>query len=500
MSDCKPLPTSSPEQLGIPSDAIARFIERVQEKRLCMHSVMVLRHGAVAAEAYWKPYRADSLNRLYSCSKSFVSAAIGCLAAEGRLALSDPVVKFFPDKAPADLHPYVACATIRDLLMMATPHLFAKTTYGRDDPDWADTYFRTPPTHLPGKIFSYDTTATVMLTIIAERVAGVPFLDYLRPRLFAPMGCSEGITCIQSPCGYSWGGSGVLATTRDFAKFALVCMNGGRHEGRQLLPEAYIREATSRQIDSSVAEADIEHAQGYGYQFWRTTHNGFACFGMGSQYAICLPDQDFILVTTGDTQGSTTAGAHLFNALWDELYPALAKQPLPENGPARERLQGLMDGLELPMPVGARQSPVAARVNGACYRMTPGELPISRLRVAFEGDLGTLEYDTPTGRHVLQFGFGRQHAQKFPESNYAGIRIGTPKPEGYDCHSSAAWVDDHSLAITTYLTDLHIGNLRINIVFDEANGSVTVMMNKAAEWFLDGYTGFVSGSLERGQA
>lgn len=498
MKDRQPLPSDLPGNLGIPPEAISRFIARLQETGLCMHSILILRRGAVAAEAYWNPYNADSLNRLYSCSKSFVSAAIGCLASEGRLALTDPVVKFFPDKVPADLHPYVAQTTIRDLLLMATPHLFAKVTYSPRDPDWADTFFRTPPTHLPGKIFSYDTTATVMLAIIAERLAGGPFLEYLRPRLLDPMGCSRDMTCIQSPCGYSWGGSGVLATTRDFAKFALVCMNGGRHGGRQLLPEAYIREATSRQIDNSVAEYDIEHRQGYGYQFWRTTHNGFACFGMGSQYAICLPDKDFILVTTGDTQGCTTAGAHIFGALWGELYPSLADGPLPSDPAAQERLQAQIGGLALPLPVGATRSPMAERVSGRRYVMTPGELPISSVEFSFEGDLGSMAYETPSGNHVLSFGFGRQHSLKFPESSYSGMRIGVPKTEGYDCLSAAAWVDEHSLAITTWIVDSHIGNLKINVVFGEPEGTVTIMMVKAAEWFLDGYTGFVSGRARGG--
>ncbi len=494
MRDRKPLSVDTPENLGIPSEAIARFIEKLQAKRLCMHSVMLLRHGAVAAEAYWKPYDAESLNRLYSCSKSFVSAAIGCLEAEGKLKLNDRVTQFFPDKAHAHLHPYVAQTTIRDLLMMATPHLFAKVTYSRHEPDWADTFFKTPPTHLPGKIFSYDTTATVMLTIIAERLAGVPFLEYLRPRLFEPMGCSADLTCIQTPCGYSWGGSGVLATTRDFAKFALVCMNGGRHGGRQLLPEAYLRAATSRQIDTSVAESDIEHSQGYGYQFWRLTHNGFACYGMGSQYAICLPDVDFILVTTGDTQGSITAGAYIFEALWSELYPYLSPTPLPGNRQAQETLQDVIGKLALPTATGAMQSPVADRVNGKSYVMTPGELPISRMRFTFADGLGTMEYDTPSGHHALSFGFGRQHAQKFPESDYSGAKIGVPDTQGYDCQSSAAWTDANALSILTYMTDRHIGNLKTNVVFDDAAGTVTVMMTKAAEWFLDGYTGFVSGS------
>jgi CubicO group peptidase (beta-lactamase class C family) len=502
MRDSKPLPTHTPERVGIPSEAILRFLDRLRQHRLCMHSVMVLRSGCVALEAYWKPFDADTLHRLYSCSKSYVSVAVGILEGEGKLALDDRVVTFFPDKAPADLHPYIARTTIRDLLMMATPHLFGNVTYNRDAADWAATFFNTPPTHLPGKVFSYDTTATVMLTIIIERLAGMPFLEYLRPRLLDPMGCSPDSWCIQTPCGYSWGGSGVMATTRDFAKFALVCMNRGRYGDRQLIPEDYIVAATSRQIDNSVAEYQLEHTQGYGYQFWRTTHNGFACLGMGCQLAICLPDKDFILVTTADAQGDPTASAVIFDSLWSEIYPHLSGQALPENARANAKLQAATETLELTLAEGQTTSPVAARVSGRRFVVrTPGHLAIRWLRFVFQGDGGTMEYENETGRHELGFGFGRHHEQKFPETHYSGRKIGTPLGEGYPCYNSAAWVGEGALVIRSYLIGAHVGNLRISVAFEEggargARGTVTLLMNKAAEWFLDGFSGFVSAEEE----
>ena len=157
--EAHPLPLTTPEAAGIPSAAVARFLARLESKRLCMHSVLMLRRGELAVEAYWHPYDRRSLHRLYSTSKSVVAVAVGLMVGEGRVRLDDPIVKYFPDKAPPDLHPFVAQATIRDLLMMATPHRYGHCTYTRSDPDWADTYFRTPPTHLPGRIFSLLSTA-----------------------------------------------------------------------------------------------------------------------------------------------------------------------------------------------------------------------------------------------------------------------------------------------------------------------------------------------------
>ncbi len=495
MSEQCPLTATTPENIGVPSEAVRRFLERLQDKRLCMHSVLMLRHGALAVEAYWKPYDRNTTHRMYSTSKSFVSVAIGILIGEGKLRLDDPVAKFFPDKAPHDLHPYVAKTTVRDLLMMATPHLYGQCTYSRADKDWADTFFRTPPTHLAGKIFSYDTTATVMLCIILRRIAGVELMAYLRPRLFDAVGISDGAWCVETPCGHEWGGSGVICTPRDLAKFAMVCMNRGRFGGKQLIPEDYIVAATSRQIDNSVAETDAEHQLGYGYQFWRTRNNGFACRGMGSQLAVCLPDQDFILVTTGDTQAVPAGASLIYEALWDEIYPHLTRgDSLPANRAAHARLTGAIGGLSLLTAQGASTSPTAAAVSGKTYVMSENRMGIRNIRFEFKGDTGTMNYENATGNHTLHFGFGHQHKQHFPETHYYGRRIGVPSGVGYVCHTSAGWVMDNSLVVYCYATDDYLGTLRMNFVFD--GNTITVLMDKNAEWFFDDYVGFASGACD----
>ena len=77
MSRPTPLPTAVPESVGIPSDAIEAFLRKILDKRLYMHSVLLVRHGKLICECYWKPFNRDRKHRMYSTSKSFVSAAIG---------------------------------------------------------------------------------------------------------------------------------------------------------------------------------------------------------------------------------------------------------------------------------------------------------------------------------------------------------------------------------------------------------------------------------------
>lgn len=478
MNEKKPLLTAIPEEVGIPSSAVHRFINRLENKQICMHSFMLIRNGKIAAEGYWSPFNKERKHRMYSISKSFVSVAIGFMEDEGLLSLEDKVISFFPDKLPEEgVHPYIEKMKIRDLLRMATAH--EKTTYKQMDiDDWVKTFFIVPPSHLPGHIFSYDTSATFTLTAIVERLSGMSILDYLRPRLLDPIGFSEDAYYIKSPLGTSQGGSGLICTSRDLAKFALTCVQAGKYEGRQLIPARYIKAATSRQIDTRVSTASIEDQQGYGYQFWLTRNNGFACLGMGGQMAVCLPEKDFILITTADTQSNPNSQNIMFDALWDEIYPFISDDPLPLNTDEYNQLCDKISSLNIQSVEGAKASSSAQKFSGNTYKLSENDMGILNVRFDFNGEEGLFEYENKEGRHKLSFGLGKHIMQKFPVNNY-------------ECISSAAWVDENSLVLYTYIIDDYFATLKINVTFDE--DTVTILMRKSAELFLNEYSGFASG-------
>jgi CubicO group peptidase (beta-lactamase class C family) len=483
------LTMTTPENVGMSSISIVRFIDRLAYKQLPVHSFIMVRHGKIAAESYAPPFHKDRLHRMYSISKSFVAAAIGLMIDEGRIALNDTIVDFFPELLPPKVHPYLSAMTVRDLLMMATP--FSENTYTRHDTNWVGTFFTTPPSHPPGTIFSYNTGATVTLTALVEKLSGVPLLDYLRPRLLDPIGFSEKAWCIQRPEGGSWGGSGILCRPRDLARFALVLLKKGAWGNRQLLSEHYVIEATSKQIDNRVSSGFPELNFGYGYQIWRTRNNGFALLGMGSQFAICLPDKDFILVTTADTQAIETGYCDILDALWEEVYPYLTDEALPKNEGDHRRLIEAQSKLRLPPVSGALTSSLSTPIDGQEYILEANPMKMSRVRFSFEETTGRMEYQNESGEHCIEFGLGSYVEGKFPEENYYGERIGRIPGIRYDCMASAAWADEHSLLVYVYVVDSYIGTLKIHAVFGERE--ISLLMVKAAEWFLDEYQGFAGG-------
>mgnify|MGYP000983359580 CR=1 FL=1 len=190
----KPMPRCTPEEAGVPSAAVEAYLRELTNQKIALHSLMMVRHGKIIFEAYWKPMDENFRHRLYSCSKSFVSCAVGLLIQRGLLSLDDKAVSFFPDKAPADPHPWLAAMTIRDLLRMSTCYDNG-ASYKPSDPDWEATFFTDTVSHVPGAVFAYCTTATTMLCMIIKRVTGMEFTQVLRP-VFDELGISEELYCV----------------------------------------------------------------------------------------------------------------------------------------------------------------------------------------------------------------------------------------------------------------------------------------------------------------
>jgi CubicO group peptidase (beta-lactamase class C family) len=329
-----PLPRSTPEAQGVGSDAVGGFVAAL-DKIDTIHSFMIVRHGQVIAEGWWKPQTPDEPHVLNSLSKSFTSTAIGLAIGEGKLALDDPILKFFPEDAPADPSDNLKAMTVRDLLTMTCgQEVEVKIVKNQAS---VKSFLAQLVPHRPGTHFQYNTLGSYVLSAIVTKVTGQTVLHYLEPRLFAPLGI-EHPRWDASPEGNSLGGYGLYLRTEEVAKFAQLYLQNGRWNGKQLVPEEWIAQATVRQVPNGYGDhtkIGIDWRQGYGFQFWRCTHDAYRGDGAGGQFLVILPRQDAVVVitaSTGNMQGE-------LNAIWDNLFPAFSDRPLPEDAGAQERLK-----------------------------------------------------------------------------------------------------------------------------------------------------------------
>jgi CubicO group peptidase (beta-lactamase class C family) len=333
------LPRSTPEAQGVSSAGIREFVETADRQVIAMHSFMLVRHGKVIAECWWKPEAADKPHVLWSLSKSFTSTAVGLAVAEGKLSVDDPVLNFFPQDAPAEPSDKLKAMRVRDLLTMSTGHE-TEARFSTNEP-WVRTFLAHPVPHKPGTHFLYNTPGSHMLSAIVGRVTGQTVLAYLKPRLFEPLGI-DNPEWGASPQGDTIGGYGLFLRAEDIAKFGQLCLQKGKWNGKQLVPASWVEQATSKQV-SNGSDPARDWDQGYGFQFWRCRHGAFRGDGMNGQFCIVLPHQDAVVVMTANTRDMQAQ----LNVVWDKLLPAFRDKRLPANKSEYRKLQEVLANLEV---------------------------------------------------------------------------------------------------------------------------------------------------------
>jgi CubicO group peptidase (beta-lactamase class C family) len=362
LADAGDLPRSGPEAQGVSSPALLSFVEAADTGIESMNSVMLVRHGQVVAEGWWAPYDAGSPHSLYSLSKSFTSTAVGIAIAEGKLDLDDGVLKFFPEDAPAEPSNHLKAMRVSDLLRMSTGHQAEPPrTPGQA---WTRTFLARPVPFKPGTHFLYNTSATYMLSAVVQKATGMTVLDYLKPRLFEPLGI-EHPTWESSPQGVTTGGYGLSIRTEDIAKFGQLYLQKGEWDGKRLVPAAWVEAATARQT-SNGSNPESDWDQGYGYQFWRCRHGAYRGDGAFGQFCVVLPGQDAVVAITSGVKDMQA----VLNLVWEKLLPALKPAPLGTDDEAQKRLERTLKGLTL-RPQEGSASP--AKASGRKYTFPANE-------------------------------------------------------------------------------------------------------------------------------
>ncbi len=184
------------------------------------------------------------------------------------------MLKFFPNDAPADPSDNLKAMTVRDLLTMTCGHDTEPKSVGGGPS--VKQFLAHPVVHKPGTHFQYNTMGAYTLSAIVTKVTGQTALDYLKPRLFEPLGI-ENPRWDASPEGNSLGGYGMWIRTEDIAKFGQLYLQHGKWNGTQLIPEDWVAQAT---IETSAKRpgrpfqksASIGRRAATGFQFWRCTH------------------------------------------------------------------------------------------------------------------------------------------------------------------------------------------------------------------------------------
>lgn len=405
------LPKSTPAAEGVSAKGILNFLDKVDASNHQFHSIMILRHGKLIAEGWWKPFQPTTVHTMYSVSKSFTATAIGLLVAEKKLTVDDKVISFFPDDLPDSIAPNLAALRIRDLLSMSVGQEKEPTWTVINSENWVQAFLKAPIKYQPGTRFLYNSLATYMLSAIVQKVSGENTLSYLQTRLFDPLDI-HGIDWETDPSGINTGGWGLRLKTEDMAKFGQLFLQKGQWKGRQVLPADWVETASTKKIlqnpDASADElAKSDWLQGYCFQMWRSRHNSYRGDGAYGQYILVLPEEDAVIAITSETANMQAE----LDLVWDWLLPAF-KGPDPSGASKlqaqlKKRLAGLQIRPGTSTPSTSTNPTQAKAFIGKNFGIISLQHGLDSIQFNFKQNQCEVRFLTDSITHTISFGSGQ---------------------------------------------------------------------------------------------
>lgn len=308
-------PRSTPEKEGLSSFAVKKFVDILDKNNRShgIHSLIIMKNSKVISENFWAPYKPNIPHMLYSLSKTFTGTAIGMLMDEGLLLLDEKICDIFRDELPRQ-----SLFFSNDLKDMTVRHLLTMTSGSRFnelgsvlDGDWIKMFLESSLKFEPGEEFDYNSLNTYMLSAIVVKRSGMSLSEFLRIRLFEPLGIAS-YNWEKCPKGIEKGGWGLALTLEDAMKLGDLYLNKGVFDGKRILSEKFIKTATI----NHAPEIKDERKHGYGYQLWiGEKHGAYHFNGAFGQYVIVIPKFNAVI-------GIYSGNVNLFsqNDLLAEIY------------------------------------------------------------------------------------------------------------------------------------------------------------------------------------
>jgi CubicO group peptidase (beta-lactamase class C family) len=448
-----------PESVGIYPASILKYLKALNDTGFVSHNIMLLRHGKVAFEVHYNPFRPDVPHNLFSCSKSIASTAAGFAVGEGVLSLDEKIVDILPEKLDGTPHPFTAAMTVRHLLTMTT----AFREFDPISDDWTRDFINRTPDHYPGTVFNYDSMGTHTLCEIVQKRAGTTLLDYLTPRMFEPLGIAANeVTWSVSKYGINQGGGGACMTPEAMAKFGQLYLNRGVWNGKQILPKGWAEEATDGHVSCVTRDGSFKGR--YGYKFWRVQQNGFACLGLAGQVIAMHPDKDIVFV--GTANGMQT-DFHYFHSeyMWNMLYPEIPEiknknEAVSFDDAGYAELSEYINKAEAFLPGGSYEIPAGiGEYSGKYLPVAPNLLEIDAFKLVLGEESGEIELRKGEYSGSIPFGYGlhipcpqtiqnidRLDKQSWEQLNPSNSSSKTSE-KTKNCGSAGVWVDGRTLIV-----------------------------------------------------
>lgn len=348
------LERACPEEVGISSDVIHRWLDALEQTGTEMHSFMLARHAKVCAEGWWQPYAPPLIHSQQSLTKTYAVTALGALYDEGLLSLEEKVAEIFAEYLPEQPCERLMRMTVRHLLSMSSG---IQGTVDIGDPQWIRAFLSLPVTEEPGQAFRYSGLCTALGAAILRKKTGMDLIEYMRPRIFDKIGIDASrLKSLRMGDGLEYAGGGFFTTTEDNLRLMMLYLNHGVWQGTRVLSRAWCQAVTTRQIDTASEErgnpGSADNYVGYGLQCWMCRPKGvYRADGAMGQYAIVFPELDAVLAITQTADIRRGQHQAVLDTVWDVLMPGIQAGVTKQDAAACKALQRRLRCLALPRAV-----------------------------------------------------------------------------------------------------------------------------------------------------
>ncbi len=329
------LPRVTPESGGVSCALIREYIEKIRaDKTLNMHNITILREGKVLYECSFDGQDVNTPKMTFSACKSITSLAIGMLWDEGLLSLSESAAAIFEDRVNIIDKIRTDAITVEDLLTMRSSIVFDEAE-SVTSANWVKSFFSSATQGKVGETFAYNSLNTYILSAIVYKKTGRHLAEYLKERLFEPLGITD-FAWEKCPMGIEKGGWGLYIRPEDMGKIGTLVMNGGVWNGKRIISSEYLRNATAAH---AVTPREIGNFN-YGYQIWVGKDTDTFLFnGMLGQNVLGFRKNGIIIVSNAGNGELFQQGN--FYDMTLKTFGGKFPEKLPENRRGRAELEKL---------------------------------------------------------------------------------------------------------------------------------------------------------------
>jgi CubicO group peptidase (beta-lactamase class C family) len=304
---------SSLQAEGMDTDIITRLTNNVRDGRFeGINSILIVRNGAIVHEAYFDGYDRESLQTIYSITKSVTSGLIGIAIDNGVIdGVDETVADLLPDYAKTIKDGRLKDVTLEEILTLTSGIEWDEKSVPYNDPgnseyhqvrsrDWVKYVLERPIRDEPGTRYIYNTGSVHLLSAIIKSRSGLYADQFAEKYLFEPLGITR-YDWNTDPKGYPCTGGthgGLEMRTRDVAKFGMLYLRDGKWNGKQVISEDWVRKSTSKHL-TAFDNTD------FGYLWWliklkiRDTPVDIVYgAGYGGQSLALVPELDLMWVFT----------------------------------------------------------------------------------------------------------------------------------------------------------------------------------------------------------